>query len=221
MNQQSRTIIFPIRAFILLIGMFFTGSVFTEAAWSQTAGEDESPRYWLDGGLGFSTAGAGPKTSSGGGIAARLAFHMQVERFILSFPYTANTGGKSDHRTLLGNTHDTFNDFSVLIGYPLAETESSLFVVSVGVSRMSGSRVTTEQYVPPCLFGPCEGTATRFTKESLGMRMGVPIEIGLYSLGDSTIGTALVGHININGEEVFAGFTLNLMLGNRSASGNP
>lgn len=171
--------------------------------------QDSNNRFWLDLGLGFATAGGGEETRPGGGASLRVAGHFQFEKAVISVPLTINGGGKSNYDAFLGGKmRDQFNDVGLLVGYAFSHDSNMQLVISSGISRVGGSKVVRD--TEECWFF-CNGGKS----EDFEPLVGIPIEVGLYSLGRSAFGLGLTMHININRQENFAGFSLNVMIGDR------
>jgi len=168
--------------------------------------QENRSNYWFEGGVGITIAGAGPETDSGGGIAARLAAHYQIQRVVISMPLMATIGGESDFSPYL---RDSFNSISLLGGYAVDKSKDMDVVFSGGISRIWGSRVVRVRD-EECFVFCFDGKG-----ESFDLVWGVPLELGFYTKGGRMIGVAFTIHANINPEEFFGGLTLNLMLGKR------
>ncbi|MGK7370149.1 MAG: hypothetical protein ACNS64_08020 [Candidatus Halalkalibacterium sp. M3_1C_030] len=167
-------------------------------------------RFWLDTGIGVAAAGGGPETDMGGGLSLRAAGHLQIDNIVITVPMTINSGGKSTIENFFGGQmRDEFFDAGLLLGYAIGSEQDMQLVTSVGISRVGGSRVMKN--TDECWFFCSDGTM-----DSFDAVMGVPIEIGFYTLGERAFGMGFIFHINFNPEETFAGFSLNLMIGDRN-----
>lgn len=163
---------------------------------------------WGSLGLGYSHAGAGPETDPGGGIAGRFSVCFQSNRVLITAYATANTGGDSHHKGFLGWTlRDEFFDAGLLIGYVISQREQRRIAPSIGIARVWGRRVVKDidDHVPVLFGGPYE-------REPFA-GLGVPVELSIILIENRFLGLGLIGHTNINAEEIFWGFTLNLLVG--------
>ncbi|MDX1586301.1 MAG: hypothetical protein R3222_06135 [Balneolaceae bacterium] len=171
--------------------------------------QNRNTRFWLDAGLGFTAAGGGPETEPGGSMSLRAAGHFQIEKVVLSLPVTVNSGGESSYESFFGgNMRDEFVDVGLLVGYAMGHNSDMQLTISTGISRVSGSRVYED--TEECWFF-CNGGK----REGFNAVVGIPVEVGFYTLGSSAFGLGFAMHLNFNAEETFAGFSLNLMIGDR------
>lgn len=210
--NYSLCIIKPIqcsRVFRQFFGLIIIGLIFSNISMAQTPEYENNTKFWVDIGLGFSAAGSGSETDFGGGLAGRVAAHIQIRQIILSAPLTVNRGGNSKYDSFFGKLSDEYYDTALLVGYPIAQDKKIQLIASAGVSWVRGRRVVLD-IDEDCWLFCSDGTL-----EAIDPVVGIPVEFGFYSRGKSDFGMGLTTYINFNPEEIFAGFTLNLMIGKR------
>ena len=150
--------------------------------------------FWLNLGTGFSFAGEGPETSFGGGGCGRIGLGFQKQKWMLHLRYTGNTGGVSTYQGLLGgNLKDFFVELALMGGYAVSFKENRQVVVSTGLSRVSGSRVTSGGG----FFGR-SGSSREFDPV-----VGLPLEVGIIGGRKKWGRIAFYFQGNFNAEEPF------------------
>ncbi len=169
---------------------------------------DEPPpsplHLWLEAGVGYGGAGAGPETEAGGHLSGRAAIRATLGQVALVARTTATTGGVSDYRRfiILGPSaiYDGFYDAGLLVGYALPLGRTWEATGAAGAALVWGSRATDNG-----CFGFCfsSGTSRSFTP-----LVGLPLEVGLTVDVRGPLRLGLLGYANINAEETFGGLLL-------------
>lgn len=172
---------------------------------------DNKLRFWIDIGLGYSKAGAGPETSPGGGWAGRAAMHLQLKKVVVSLPATLNSGGESEYRSIFGKPGDSYYDVGLLAGIAMLRGHYGQLALSTGLARTWGNEVRGKPRDEDCFI-----FCGNYEYEKTSPVAGLPLEFAFYSRGASRVGYSIVLHVNVNRRNSFGGLTLNVMLGSRN-----
>lgn len=169
---------------------------------------------WGSLGLGYSYAGS--ETDPGGGIAGRVAVSFQINRALITACATGNTGGSSQHYDSFlgsGTISDQFSDAGLLVGYTINQKEQLRAALSIGIARVWGERV-----VENVDYAPGTTPESWYFGDPFDLKpfksFGVPVELSIILIENRFLGLGLIGHTNINTEEIFWGFTLSVLVGN-------
>lgn len=214
MNKYRRNDPRPgILALIVSAAIFLTAFSFTCHA--QAPGTGSNWNLWFDFGLGSSRAGAGTQNAAGGGLSGRAAINLQVNRLLFTLPLAIYTGGKSHIPSIYGKTlKEFFSEKGLLAGYAITKGDNGQWILSAGFSQVSGERIAVGMQTPFCLF-QCSEPRLASYYESFEKVMGIPIQLGYFSLGPSASGFSITAGLTVNKARTFGGFTINWMVGRR------
>lgn len=168
-------------------------------------------RLWLEGGLGYGGAGAGPETEAGGALAGRLAACVLTNHVLLIARTTLTSSGPSPYRTFeligSGTLRDVFQEAALLAGYTLPLDAHREATGAAGLALVWGSRAASNR-----CSGICFATGERVP---FALQPGIPVEIGVSVRLRETLRLGLLGYGNANREEVFGGPVLSGSVGLR------
>lgn len=193
-----------LRILFIVLAFVFAAPV----AHTQDEAPDETPfpftQLWLEAGVGYGGAGAGPNTEAGGHISGRAAIRAMFGQAALIARVTATTGGASDFSrfVILGPStiYDGFFDAGVLLGYILPLNDDWEAAGAVGAAVVWGSRATRSRCFDFCF---SSGWSQPFTPT-----VGLPLEVGLTVDVRGPLRLGLLGYANVNAEETFGGLLL-------------
>ena len=177
---------------------------------AQREASSSQGRLYIQGGVGYGGAGAGPNTEAGGHLSGRAAAQLRDGRLAFTARVTTTTGGKSQYSrfAILGpsGVWDGFHDAGLLVGYALPVADRVEVTGSAGAAVVWGTRAAGTGCFSFCL---SSGMSEPFTP-----RLGIPAEVGIAWRIQEAAAVGLVGYANVNTEEPFGGllFTITAIL---------
>lgn len=190
-----------IRLAVALLATAFAGHPAYAQAPQPNASGKAPLHLWIDGGMGFGAAGAGPETEPGGFLSGRVALRLTIGRTVLISRTTATTGGPSDYSrgflSLTGKLRDEFIDTGLLVGYAVPFGSTWEVFGAGGLALVVGSRAVSNECGGFCF--------TSGRREPFAPRLGLPLEGGLSVGLGPLFHLGFIGYANVNTEETFGG----------------